>query len=303
MTLPRQILPGRTYLITRRCTQRQFLLRPDGATNAIFAYCLAEAAERHEIGLVAWLAMSNHYHAIVHDPRGRLPAFLEHLHKMLAKALNVRWSRWENLWATEETCATYLPTPQDIFDKVVYVLANPVADHLVDRLVDWPGCSSLQHMGGARNAHERPRAYFRSTGGTMPARVELRAVQPPDMAARESVPAWAARVRDAVAEKERAAREQRLRDGRSVLGRKAVLRASAFTSPSTSEPRRNLRPALACKDRERRIAELLRLKEFRRTHESARRRYVARERRVEFPPGTYRMRALGARCAPLPIAP
>jgi len=29
MTLPREIIPGRFYLITRRCTQRQFLLRPD----------------------------------------------------------------------------------------------------------------------------------------------------------------------------------------------------------------------------------------------------------------------------------
>src|ERR1043166_5115689 len=30
--LPRQVLPGQFYLITRRCTQRQFLLRPDAGT-------------------------------------------------------------------------------------------------------------------------------------------------------------------------------------------------------------------------------------------------------------------------------
>ncbi len=29
MSLPRQVLPNRSYMITRRCTQRQFLLRPD----------------------------------------------------------------------------------------------------------------------------------------------------------------------------------------------------------------------------------------------------------------------------------
>ena len=27
--LPRQVLPGQFYMVTRRCTQRQFLLRPD----------------------------------------------------------------------------------------------------------------------------------------------------------------------------------------------------------------------------------------------------------------------------------
>jgi hypothetical protein len=221
---------------------------------------------------------------------------------MLAKALNVRWSRWENVWSAEETCVTYLPTAEDIFDKVAYVLANPVVDHLVERLGDWPGCSSLRHLGGARTVHERPRAYFRATGGTMPERVALRAVLPPCVAARESVAAWAAKVRAEVAERERAAREERLRDGRGVLGRKAVLRASAFASPATSEPRRNLRPALACKERERRIHELRKLVEFRRAHALARQRFAGGEHRVEFPPGTYRMRAWGARCAPFPSA-
>jgi len=35
-----------TYMITRRCTQRQFLMRPDDETNNAFIYCLAEAASR-----------------------------------------------------------------------------------------------------------------------------------------------------------------------------------------------------------------------------------------------------------------
>jgi REP element-mobilizing transposase RayT len=108
MTAPREILPGRTYLITRRCTQRQFLLRPDDKMNAIIAYCLAEAATRYDINLIAWTAMSNHYHTVVHDPHARLPAFLEHFHKMLAKCLNVRWSRWENVWSSEPTSRTCL---------------------------------------------------------------------------------------------------------------------------------------------------------------------------------------------------
>jgi putative transposase len=302
MSLPREILPRRAYLLTRRCTQRLFLLRPDEETRAIFAYCLAEAARRHNIEVIAWLAMSNHYHAVVFDRDGKLPAFIEHFHKMLAKALNVRWDRRENFWSTVETCVTYLPTPNDVFEKVVYVLANPVASNLVDRIGDWPGCNSLQHLSGNATVHERPKTYFRTTGSTMPARVELRAVLPSEVAGSETFAQWADRVRAAVAEKERGARDERMRTGARVVGRKTVLRTSAFASPSTPEPRRDLRPALACKDRERRIIELRRLNEFRRAHESARRQYVAGEHLVEFPPGTYRMRALGVRCAPFPIA-
>jgi hypothetical protein len=61
MSLPRQVLPGRFYLVTRLCTQRQFLLRPDAATNNAFTYCLIEAAQRTKVEVILPCAMSNHY--------------------------------------------------------------------------------------------------------------------------------------------------------------------------------------------------------------------------------------------------
>jgi REP element-mobilizing transposase RayT len=62
MSLPREVLPGQFYLITRRCQQRQFLLRPDAATNNAFTYCLIEAAQRCQVEVLLPCAMSNHYH-------------------------------------------------------------------------------------------------------------------------------------------------------------------------------------------------------------------------------------------------
>jgi hypothetical protein len=47
--LPRQVLPSQFYLITRRCAQRKFLLRPDTATNNAFLYCLIAAGLRCQI--------------------------------------------------------------------------------------------------------------------------------------------------------------------------------------------------------------------------------------------------------------
>jgi putative transposase len=46
MTAPRQVLPSSIYLVTRRCTQRQFLLRPSPLVNQVFTFCLAYAASK-----------------------------------------------------------------------------------------------------------------------------------------------------------------------------------------------------------------------------------------------------------------
>src|SRR4051812_13308318 len=119
--------------MTRRCTQRQFLMRPEPKVDQIFRYCLGEAVGRDRVTLHAFVAMSNHQHLIVRDNEGNFPAFLAHLNKMIAKALNAHWGRCENLWATEQPNAVHLVDADARFEKLVYVLANPVADFLVER--------------------------------------------------------------------------------------------------------------------------------------------------------------------------
>ena len=67
MTAPRQILPGTTYLVTRRCFQRQLLLKPSASTSAIFSYVLALAAARYGVQVHAYCVLSNHFHLVVTD--------------------------------------------------------------------------------------------------------------------------------------------------------------------------------------------------------------------------------------------
>lgn len=299
MTAPRDIVPGDILHITRRCTRREYLLAPGELTNEIFDYLLAEAAARFNIGLIAWCVMSNHYHAVVHDPDGCLPAFLEHFHKMVAKTLNARWGRWENFWSTEETCVTRLVSDQDVFDAVVYVLSNPLAADLVDRYSDWPGSSGFGYLGGSETTHRRPEFYFKDHGA-MPMEVTLRATLPRRITKREPRAAWTTRLRKALVEREKTLRETRLAEKRPLAGRKKVLRLKHTDAPNTSAPRRGLRPAIACKDRERRERELAALVDFRARYRAARLAWIAGNRRVEFPSGTYRLRAFGVRCAPYP---
>jgi putative transposase len=292
---PRRIVPGQTYLITRRCSERRFLLRPDERTAAIFHYCLAEAAQRYGIRVLAWIAMSNHYHAVVEDPDGVLPAFLCHVHKMSARALNARWGRWENLWAAEPTCAVRLVTRGDVLDKVVYALANPVADHLVQHALDWPGASSLAALDGRTMVIERPKGTIFRDDGTMPPEVVLRADAPTGWCG--GAEDWAAAVRSGVAAAERAAMAERQVKGTRVVGRRAAISASPNDRPRTMEPRRNLRPHLACLDAARRVVELVALKRFRAAYAEARAAFLAGDAHV-FPWGTYKMvrelRCIGA---------
>ena len=49
MTWPRRFIPGTTYVLTRRCTQRRFMLVPRGIVPKLFGFCVALAAERHGI--------------------------------------------------------------------------------------------------------------------------------------------------------------------------------------------------------------------------------------------------------------
>ena len=279
-------------MITRRCTQRQHLLRPDPDTNESFEYNLAASSWRCGIQLLAWCAMSNHYHAVVHDPDGRLPEFLEDFHKFTAKTLNDRWGRWENFWSTEQTCVVALETFEDVLDKVVYVLANPVNDHLVDRVADWPGASALRLFLQDRSRRvARPRFYFRANG-CMPESVDLQAVPPPGV----DRDVWISLVVEAVEVRERAIREARLQRGARILGRKAVLATSPFDKPASREPRRNLRPTVACRDRSRRVRALEALRAFRERYGRALKLFMSGVRNVVFPVGTYRLRLLGAAC-------
>jgi len=62
MTAPRQVLRNASYLVTRRCAQRQFLLRPSRATNDTFLFVLAVAARRFDVQVHAFCVLSNHVH-------------------------------------------------------------------------------------------------------------------------------------------------------------------------------------------------------------------------------------------------
>ena len=94
MTAPRQSLPGTTYLVTRRCEGRRFLLRPSALVNAVIEYVLAAKAQEYGILLHAFCVLSNHLHLVLTDPHGNLPPFMRDVGSTVAKALSAAHGKW-----------------------------------------------------------------------------------------------------------------------------------------------------------------------------------------------------------------
>jgi hypothetical protein len=281
--LPRQVLPRQFYLITRRCTQRQFLLRPDAPTNNAFLYCLIEAALRCEIDILLPCAMSNHYHVVIYDRAGRYPEFIEHFHKLLARSQNALRGRWENFWASEQTCVVKLVGRESVLAKLEYAATNPVLDHLVERVHHWPGINGLSALLNKRPLRAtRPLHFFRPDG-PMPDELELALTIPSELGPAEAV---ISELRTRVRDRESKCTAERHRSGRRVLGRRAVLAQSWRDQPSSHEPRRNLRPRVASQNRWARLEALARNRVFLAEYADARCRWqdgVA----AAFPAGTY----------------
>ncbi len=283
--------------MTRRCTQRQFLLRPSAVVNQIVGYCIALAAERTGVLVHALCVLSDHYHGVFTDVFGKLPEFEEIAHKLIAKCVNASLGRWENLWSAEAPSAVRLEDDGAILDKIVYTLCNPTAAGLVAFGKEWPGLRTRpRDVAGRETVIRRPDVFFREDGPT-PETVVLRIV-PPSIDG--MTPAEiATEIETRVDARERELRDEAARAGRPFLGRRAILDQAPDAHPETREPRRKLSPRVAAADPSVRIDAIARIKQFLLDYRDAFLKWKRGIRDVLFPHGTYALRLHSAvPCAP-----
>jgi putative transposase len=183
---------------------------------------------------------------------------------------------------------------------MVYALSNPVKDGLVSKVHHWPGASSLSALEHGKNlVASRPRHFFRKDGD-MPEKATLVIVRPKGFEAVTNE-AFASRVLERVRAVEIGAAVERQRTGQGVLGRHAALTQKWSDRPASREPRRQLDPRVAARNKWRRIEALMRNREFRAAYAAARDAFVAGVRDIIFPAGTYWLRRfVKTDCAPVP---
>lgn len=227
------------------------------------------------------------------DHGGQLPKFMAYVHKYAAKCINASLGRWENMWASEPASAVRLETLDDLIEKVVYTVCNPVSSFLVDSRDKWPGL--VADWTSKPICATRPDWYFRPDG-CMPEQATLELAPPSIKGVSRRVLTRELRTKAAAreAERRRYARKNRIK----FLGVERVRRQNPTDAPHTIEPRRGISPRIAAKDKWRRIEALQRVKEFVKSYRAAWLQWKAGFRDVEFPAGTYAMRVhQGARCA------
>lgn len=297
MTAPRRVLANATSLVTRRCSERRFFLRPGPATNAIFQFVLALAAKRYGVLVHAYCVLSNHYHLLVTDPGAQLPAFAQYIDALVARAVNASIGHFEGFWASGTSYSAVEPaTGDDVLAKAVYVLANPVAAGLVETGAEWPGLwSSPELLGATPVVVRRPKVFFREDG-YLPATVELALTPPPGFSAEE----FRDQLGHALASRERQLRRDFAEEGRSYLGVAKVLAQEVWARPASGGPRFSLSPRVASRDKWKRLEAIGLLREFLAEYRRAWTALRAGVAGVVFPAGTYRLRVLhGVACAPV----
>jgi hypothetical protein len=184
-----------------------------------------------------------------------------------------------------------LGSPADVIAKAAYTLANPVAAGLVPTGHLWPGLWSAPDTIGSTIRVKRPDHFF-DKEGDLPEYVDLELKVPAGFASTQD---FHEQLQAELSRQEQAARDE----NPTFLGVARVKAQSPFARPRAGEPRRQLSPRVAARDKWRRIELLQQLKSFLTDYWEALR--VWREGKVDpvFPAGTNLMRvAHGVACAP-----
>ena len=290
----RCVLPGQTYLVTRRCSERRFFLTPSKTVNQIVEYALAKATSAWGVSVHGWVAMSNHVHIVLTDVDGLLPSFMHAFNLEVAKAVSAEIGRWGGFWeAGVSYSAVRLLDEEAVLDKLAYTLANPVAARLVKRARQWTGSSSVGLRFGDTVVAPRPDCLY-YVASTQPASYTLRLDAPP----RQDPIEFASRLRDRLRERERSVQSTHV-PGRPFLGTRRLARQDPYDNPTSWEKRRGLSPTYATSDRWARAEAAQRRSDWLAAYREALERFRLGVRDAVFPVGTWAMRLLGCCCEPM----
>lgn len=314
MALPRMLTPGATYLVTRRCLERRFRLRPEQAVNDLLDYLIGYAALQSGVEVIAFVSLSNHWHAVIHDPEARLAEFVERLCSLAARSLNVLHGQVGQVWEAGSYSAVKLETRGEIVEKIAYCLANPVKAGLTATPEEWPGLiTHVDSLGRGMRPAKRPGFFFREDGEErrrgehdhrprgwsktpLPGAVVWELALPPGF---DDAGELQRQVRVALDEKLARIQADRRKAGkRAVLGVETVLAQPILSTPASTEELFRLNPRLAYRDWTRKAQACSGWLAFQFGYRTALSEYREGDHEVVFPFGTYAMRVrFGVKCS------
>ncbi|MEZ5331858.1 MAG: hypothetical protein R2991_07345 [Thermoanaerobaculia bacterium] len=293
--------------ITDRCYQSRFLLRPSPALNSIVVGALARASRRHGVGIVDYRVLSNHFHLLVvcHEPC-RLAAFMRDFKSKVAKEVQ-RLHDWQDpVFPRRYRPIPVSDEPEAQIGRLRYLFEQGVKEGLVTSPRHWPGAHGTEQL-----LSDRPRV-----GKWVDRTAQFQDAQRGKDAGEQAytteeelelvpLPCWShleaadrqQEVRAIVRDIESQALARARKTGRTVVGRREILRHHPHHSPAheTRSPAPRFHAASKRARRQLQDAYYSFFDAYRTAAEALR---AGRFQQVHFPPG-----AIPPPLAPIPLRP
>ncbi len=115
-------------MVTRRVHKRQMLLIEDDYVRQVIEYTLGYCMQKYNVKLHAIIVEGNHIHRVETDIDGIRPNFIRDFHSFLGRQLNRYYKEGDAFFSNKPTNIVDNATPGDALERIVYAMANPVAD-------------------------------------------------------------------------------------------------------------------------------------------------------------------------------
>jgi putative transposase len=299
------VTKGKMWVVDRRTTRRYFLFRPDeaGKVEQAFWYCLAVCAAEYGIEVHAAVLMSTHIHLFYTDLLGNQPLFKREFHRLFACCIKLILGWPEEVFNKSQGGEHEPLTPEAAIEDTAYLIGNPPSAFTVRYARDWPGPKTLPEDIGRRVIRvSRPECFFDPKNPRWPEEAELRLTMPQVLEATYGEEEARRRIAERVRRFEREALAKSRKEGIAFRGARRVQRTPHTARARSYEVFGKVNPRFsAAGNVEAARRKVREIRQFNAEYDWALSRWMAGDRRVRFPHGTWWMRVHhGVRCRPPP---
>jgi putative transposase len=290
-TRAKPVSRNKMIMISRRTSEGRFFIKPGKKNNQILEFCLAAAAQKHNLKVHGYNFMPNHYHLLLTDVEGNYPRFLADMNRNIAKCFNVSLERFDSLWDNSRPSVVRIPEHVVVAKaKLKYIFMNPVKARLSERAKKYPGANSLPaDLAGRSKIIKRPKVYFKSES-KLPKKVRLKIEMPEVFLKFTDKKSMIKLLKEELREAEDKMIAKFGKKG--FMGKRKLLNTDPESKPKKDIEHFKLNPQIAGIIRELIASEKSKLTDFHTIYENSFRRWQNGERDVLFPEGTYEMARL-----------
>ena len=141
---PRVLSAGIYHLAVHGSDTRHLFLTDSDRND--FLERLALTCERFELGLLSYVLLGTHYHALLRIPDARLSRALQQLHTEYSRHHNRRHRRSAHLFRAHPYTGE-VGSDEQLATAARYLARNPIEAGLATDPLDWPWSSVRAHAG------------------------------------------------------------------------------------------------------------------------------------------------------------